>query len=57
MLTYQCFLQSDVQYANIRHDPRSEYNQQKSQHIEHHWSWGVWGSSETLARVLGGGAP
>ena len=39
-------------YANIRHDPRSEYNQQKSECNEHQWSWGVWGFSETPKKIL-----
>ena len=34
------FLQSGVLYANIRHDPRSEYNQQKSEHNKRQWSCG-----------------
>ena len=44
-------------YANIRHDPKSEYNQRISECSERHWSWGVWGCSETPVGVLVGEAP
>ena len=57
MLTHCGFLQSGALYANIRHDPRSEYNQQKSERSECQWSCGVWGCSEAPVVILGGGAP
>ena len=41
-------------FANIRHGPRSEYNQWKSECSERQWSWGVWRCSETPAGVLVG---
>ena len=47
------FLQSGALNANIRHEPRSEYNQWSKCQL----SWGVWGCSGTPARVLGGEAP
>ena len=57
MLTHCGFLQSGALYANIRHDPRSEYDQQKSELSECQWSCGVWGCSEAPVVILGGGAP
>ena len=51
------FLYSGVIFANIRHDPRNEYNRRKSECSELQWSWGVWGCSEIPAGVLGGGTP
>ena len=51
------FLQSGALYATITHDPRSEYNRQKSECSERQRSWGVWGCSETpegpLRKFLG----
>ena len=41
------FLQSGALYVNIRHDPGSEYNQQKSEPSKLQGSW----------EVLGDGAP
>ena len=35
------FLQSGALYANIRNDPRSEYNQQKSERRECQQCWGL----------------
>ena len=46
------FLQLGALYSNIRHDPRSEYNQWKSECSERQWSWGVWKCSEIPAGVL-----
>ena len=40
-------LQSGALYATITHDPRSEYNWQKSECSECQRSLGVWGCSET----------
>ena len=37
------FLQSGALYATNTHDPRSENNQQKSEHSKCQRSWGVWG--------------
>ena len=51
------FLQSGALYANIRHDLKSEYNQQISERSEHQRTWGVWGWSETPVGVLVGEAP
>ena len=51
------FLQSGALYATITHDPRNEYNQEKSECSKCQWSWGVWGCSETpvgpLRKFLG----
>ena len=47
-------LQSGALYANIRHDPRSEYNWQKSERGKCQWSWEVWGCSETPVGGFGG---
>ena len=43
------FLQSGALFANIRYDPRSEYNRGKSDHSERQRRWGVGG--ETSAGV------
>ena len=51
------FLQLGALYANIRHDLRSEYNWEKSEHCEHQWSWVVWGCFKIPARVLWGRDP
>ena len=37
------FLQSDALYANITHDPRSEYNRRESERSKRQWSRSVWG--------------
>ena len=51
------FLQLGALYATMTHDPRSEYNQQKSECSERQRNWGVWGCSETpvgpLRKFLG----
>ena len=39
------FFQSGAIYATITHDPRSEFNQQKSECSEHQRSWGDSGGS------------
>ena len=57
MLTRCWFLQSGALYANIRQDPKSEYNQRTSERSERQRSWGVWGCSETPVGVLVGEAP
>ena len=57
MLCVACFLQSGSLNANTRHDPRSEYNQQKNERSECQWSWGVWKCSENPAGVLGSRVP
>ena len=41
MLTHCKFFQLGPLYANIRHDPRSEYNPWKNEHSEHQQNWGV----------------
>ena len=41
------FLQLGALYATITHNPRSEYNWQKSQHSECQQSQGVWECSAT----------
>ena len=46
------FLQLGALYATITHDPRSEYNWQKSKCSKRQRSWGVWGCSETPAGPL-----
>ena len=46
------FLQSDALYTTITHDPRSEYNRQKSECSERQRSWGLWGCFETPAGPL-----
>ena len=46
------FLQSGGLYATITHNPRSEYNLQKSECGKRQWSWGVWVCSETPAGPL-----
>ena len=51
------FFQSGALYANIRHDPKSEYNQRISERSEHQRTWGVCGCSETPLGVLVGEAP
>ena len=51
------FLQLGALNANIRHDPRREYNQWRIECSEHEQSWEVWGCSETPVRVLRGRAP
>ena len=38
-----CFLQLGALYANIRHDPWSDYSWQKSEHSKHQWTWGFLG--------------
>ena len=43
-------------YANTRHDPKSEHNQQISEHSKRQQSWGVWGCSETPVGILVGEA-
>ena len=51
------FLQSGALYANIRLDPRSKYNWQKSECSKHQQRMGVWECSKTPAGVLWGGSP
>ena len=51
------FFQPGALSANIRHDPRSEHNQQISERSERQRSWGVWACSETPVEVLVGEAP
>ena len=54
--TYTLLVFSNPLYANIRHDPRVEYNLQKSEHSEHQWSWRFWGvltGCSILRRLLG----
>ena len=46
------FLQLGALYATITHDPRSEYNQQKSECSERQWNLGDWGYFETPAGPL-----
>ena len=38
--------------GTITHDPKNEYNQQKSKCSERQWSWGFWGCSETAVGLL-----
>ena len=56
------FLQLGALYANIRHDPRSEYNRHESEHSEHQQSWSSGGilrpqqgfrGQSTLRKFLG----
>ena len=51
------FLQSGALYANIGHDPRSEYDQRINECSKRQRSWGVWGCSETSAGILVAEAP
>ena len=46
------FLQLGALYATITHDPRSEYNWQKSECSGHQWSLGICGCSETPVEPL-----
>ena len=46
------FLQVAALHANIRHDPRSEYNQQESEHSECQRGWVVWECTETATGYL-----
>ena len=43
------FLHLGALFSNIIHDPRSEYNRQKSEYSGHQRSWGAWGCSGTPA--------
>ena len=49
------FLQLDVLYANIRHGPRSEYNQWKSERSDCQRRWGVTGVFWDHREGRGGG--
>ena len=51
------FLQLGALYANIKHDPKSEYNQWISERSEPQRTWEIWGCSETPVGVLVGEVP